>query len=786
MRFLRWKGDGSLELSPSVHSNFPKYAVLSHTWLNDDQEVTYDDLTNGTYHLKPEGCNKIRFCGEQAAKDGLEFFWVDTCCINKESSAELQEAITTMFQWYSNATKCYVYLNDVSASADDATTQHPPPRLWESAFRHSRWFRRGWTLQELIAPSSVEFFSVQGTRLGDKKTLEPYIHEITGIPCQALQGEDLDNFSAAQRLSWADNRQTKRQEDRAYCLLGLFSVFMPLLYGEGEHAFARLLEVIQKKFAGRAKLDSLLTTLPIAPQAAFQSTENQHAPTCLPNTRLELLETIAEWVNGEHERSIFWLCGNAGTGKSTVARTIARIHQDKGNLGASFFFSRGGGDIGHADRVSPTLAVQLAASIPSARRLICEAIQENKNIASTSLRDQWDQLILSPLSKLDCSAPGTVVVIVIDALDECGSERDIRIFLRLLALSKFPSNIRLRIFITSRPISPIRIGFAQIPQAKCQYFALHDIAPTIVARDLHLFFKHRFRAIREDRGYATDWPGRQIIARLVEGSCGSFSWASTACRFIRDGRRQGSRRISILVKDSIASAGPDKQLDVIYITVLKDTIEQDYTDDEKDGLYEVLRKVLGGIVILFSPLSMDSLANLLHLPSSDIHETLADLHTVFNIPDQKKHPIRLHHPTFREFLLNKNRCNDRNFWVDEKQAHKTLADNCVDLMSKMLRRDICGILSAGTQVKDVNPDLIEQCIPPELQYACIYWVHHYRQCGSHLRDGDKAHLFFKEHWLSWLEAMNLMGKSSEMAAIIRMYQSLLLVRANIPLMEILN
>jgi hypothetical protein len=775
MRFLQRNGRGGLELTSNIVGNIPKYAILSHTWLADDQEVTYEDLINQTSHLKPESHTKIQFCAEQATKDGLDYFWVDTCCIDKSSSAELQEALTSMFQWYRNATRCYVYLRDVSISADEANVQRCP-YPWESAFRQSKWFTRGWTLQELIAPPSVEFFSVQGTRLGDKNSLEQRISDVTGIPHRALRGDDLDGFTVDERLLWAQNRQTKRQEDRAYCLMGMFAVFMPLLYGEGEQAFARLMEGIKKKLADRAKLDGLITALPIAPQAAFDSPENHHRQACLPNTRLMLLHSIAEWADGLHERCIFWLSGKAGTGKSTVARTVAKIHADRGNLGASFFFSRGGGDVGHADRVVLTLAVQLATRIPAVRPHICEAIQENKGIASSSLRDQWDQLIINPLLKLDCNSQPSAVVFVIDALDECASERDIRVFLRLLALFRSPSNVRLRIFITSRPESPIQIGFSHIPQAKRQVYDLHDVARSIVDGDLYLYFRHCFKNIREERGFAADWPGTPIIRRLVGSSRGSFSWASTACRFIRDGKRQGRRRISILTENICLEADPDKQLDEIYLTVLKDTIEQGYTVEEKQGLYELLRKVLGSIVVLFSPLSMNSLANLLHLRPGDIHETLADLHTLFNIPSQMKRPIRLHHPTFRDFLLNKDRCSDPSFWVDEKQAHKALADNCVDLMSQMLRRDMCGFLSAGTLAKDVNPDLIEQCIPPELQYACIYWVHHYRQSGARLRDGDRAHIFFKKYYLFWLEAMSLLDKSSEMAAMIRMYQSLLLVR----------
>jgi hypothetical protein len=170
---------------------------------------------------------------------------VDTCCIDKSSSAELQQAITSKFRWYRDAARCYVYLSDVSINdcdLDNQLSQLP----WESAFRSSRWFSRGWTLQELIAPGLVEFFSREGSRLGDKRTLERQIHEITQIAILALQGTPLTEFSVEERLSWAENRQTTVQEDRAYCLLGIFNVYMPLIYGEGDNIFSRLREEIEK------------------------------------------------------------------------------------------------------------------------------------------------------------------------------------------------------------------------------------------------------------------------------------------------------------------------------------------------------------------------------------------------------------------------------------------------------------------------------------------------------------------------------------------------------------
>jgi hypothetical protein len=249
MRLLERNSAGEFSLTKDIVNNeIPPYAILSHTW-KEGEEVTFQELIDGTGKGKP-GYEKIRFCGEQAERDGLQFSWVDTCCIDKSNNTELSEAINSMFRWYHGATRCYVYLSDVSRHAFDKPNQLP----WESAFRKSRWFTRGWTLQELLAPDSVEFFSQEGERLGDKKTLERRVHEITGIAISALQGTPLSQFRIDERLSWAGNRQTTRNEDKAYSLLGIFDVYMPLIYGEGtENAFKRLREEIDKPSKGERK-----------------------------------------------------------------------------------------------------------------------------------------------------------------------------------------------------------------------------------------------------------------------------------------------------------------------------------------------------------------------------------------------------------------------------------------------------------------------------------------------------------------------------------------------------
>ncbi|PQE21863.1 hypothetical protein CJF31_00007706 [Rutstroemia sp. NJR-2017a BVV2] len=211
------------------------------------QEVTYHDLISGAGKSK-SGYEKIKFCGEQAAKDGLRYFWVDTCCIDKSDPAELSNAINSMFRWYRNAKKCYVYLTDVSTSGDDVYIQ-ANQSVWEAAFRSSRWFTRGWTLQELIAPAEVEFFSQERKLLGDKRSLEKPIYEITRIPFQALRGNPFSDFSIAERKRWVAQRQTTEEEDMVYCLLGLCEVSMPAIYGEGKEAALKRLEMTVKGFS---------------------------------------------------------------------------------------------------------------------------------------------------------------------------------------------------------------------------------------------------------------------------------------------------------------------------------------------------------------------------------------------------------------------------------------------------------------------------------------------------------------------------------------------------------
>ncbi|KAI1389579.1 HET-domain-containing protein [Hypoxylon trugodes] len=239
----------------------PPYAILSHTW--GKHEVTFRDVSK-SYYKNRKFCMKLEGCCRQAAKDGFHYVWIDTCCIDKSSSAELSEGINSMFQWYKKSTVCYVYLADVSAEDDPFNTP--------SEFRNSRWFTRGWTLQEILAPTELVFFdrvwneievdrisrspspsridrninALQNQQYFNSPALLRLLSDITNIPKRALDTGDFSQFCAAARLAWAAHRETKRVEDRAYSLFGILEVNMPLIYGEGEKAFIRLQEEVIK------------------------------------------------------------------------------------------------------------------------------------------------------------------------------------------------------------------------------------------------------------------------------------------------------------------------------------------------------------------------------------------------------------------------------------------------------------------------------------------------------------------------------------------------------------
>lgn len=781
MRLLRLEDDGRFSLVECVGKSTPPYAILSHTWGADHEEVNFKDLVEGTGKSKT-GYTKIRFCGAQAAKDDLQYFWVDSCCIDKSNNTELSEALNSMFRWYQEAEKCYVYLSDVAMLPSNAQIPSSPAP-WKAAFRSSRWFTRGWTLQELIAPASVEFFSVDWNFVGNKGTLQHEIHEITGIPIDALQGRDLSHLTVSERMSWAANRQTRREEDRAYSLMGIFNVYMSPIYGEGlEHALTRLHEEISRR--SRASLDRL----PHVPQAVYNSYDNRDEPTCLPDTRVQVLQEIRDWYCTDTGPPIFWLSGLAGMGKTTIARTVAQEADEKGSLGASFFFTRRATDLASPKKFFPSIAIQCAKRIPALETFIRESLEKHPDLPQLRLLDQWRQLVHAPFCRLPHGSHLPRLLLVIDALDECEGENDVRELLRLLLEAKDIPTVRFRVFVTSRPETPIRLGFRQMPSFVHRDLSLQSLPREAVDRDIRTFLIHEFAEIRQQLEiFRPNWPGHEVIDTLVQESSGLFIYAATVCRFIKSNDQWGTEDLLRMIlpsehtlrlqqrKGRLPRRSPFSDLDKIYNQVLEHSLQQMSNLEDQEDIAEEMGEIVSTIALVYEPLSIDALASLLDQDEITVYQRLKHLRSVLVVPDDTTSALRLLHPSFRDFLFDPKRCTSRHFSIDQTLAHKRMFGRCLDVLSNNLRQDICALDSPGTRATDIGESRLTDVLPLHVQYACVYWARHLLNVTNELRDDSQVFDFLRNHSLHWLEALSWLRKLSDGIHVLGPLRSLMLV-----------
>ena len=473
----------------------------------------------------------------------------------------------------------------------------------------------------------------------------------------------------------------------------------------------------------------------------------------------------------------------AGTGKSTIARTVAYKFAKQNKLGASFFFSRGRGDLGYAKKFFSTIATQLASKVPLLRDYISKAISGNPQIVREGLGEQWKHLILQPLMRLEAalsqqdkgSLEPRILLLVIDALDECDGGDDVRLILQCFAESKALRQVRLRVFITSRPEIPIRSSFTRISGNAHQDFALHDIDKVITQQDMSFFLSHELEEIRKEYCIGQGWPSESSIRFLAQRANGLFIYAATACRFLRCSRISTPEdQLELLFQDSSDSHSPDGAVDEIYLQVLTNTLIGDSDDRERHKITERFRAVVGPIVTLFDALSYTSLAKLINDSERSVRALLDNLHSLLDIPTSPDHPIQLLHPSFGDFVLDPNRCSNF-FWIDERKTHKRLTNMCLNFMSGHLRGDICGLKALDASCSTAPRDRVKQCLPPELQYACRYWVQHLQKSGLHPHDNGSVHVFLQEHLLHWLEALSLMRKTSEGILAITSLESILRV-----------
>jgi len=471
----------------------------------------------------------------------------------------------------------------------------------------------------------------------------------------------------------------------------------------------------------------------------------------------------------------------AGTGKSTISRTVAQSFASDGKLGASFFFKSGEAERGNASRFFTTIAAQLVRTVPAIIPYLSKAIDADPGISERLMKEQFENLVLQPLSEVGrISTTMLKLVFVIDAMDECEREGDIRNILHLLSRTQHLKSPHIRIFLTSRPELPIRLGFKKMSADAHQDLILQDIPKATIEHDISSFLKTEFKKIREDYNCShppnsslpVEWPGESSIRTLVTMASPLFIFAATVCRFVGDARWDPKEQLATIIKYQTTSQA--SQMDGTYLPVL-DKLLHGLTSAQKDRLVREFRDVVGSIVVLADPLSAVSLASLLDIPKSTVDCRLDPLHSVLSIPSKPDSPVRLLHLSFREFLLDPEKQGKTPFWVNGRERHGTMATKCLELMSKHLQENICHLEFPGVLRRDINIKIVDKCLTAELRYACRYWVYHLEQSKRHIQDRDAVHIFLLEHFLHWLEALSLIGKISESIAMIGTLQLLLAV-----------
>ncbi|RKK77386.1 Vegetative incompatibility protein HET-E-1 [Fusarium oxysporum] len=513
--------------------------------------------------------------------------------------------------------------------------------------------------------------------------------------------------------------------------------------------------------------------------AAYDSHANEHEARCHPQTRVDLLAQIYKWAGDPDSECIYWLQGMAGTGKSTISRTVAYELSRKEVLGASFFFKRGEGDRGKAARFFPTIATQLVRRLPSLIPHIQDAIETDSRIGEMAVSNQFENLIRIPLTKIPSNPQNPpTVVIVIDALDECDQEKDIQAIVSLLPQVKQVTSVHLKFFVTSRPEIPVYVEFRRIREPY-KDFILHLVDEHTIEHDITAFLNSKLAEVRNDynihplggQHLPKSWPSPAEVHDLVKMAVPLFIFAATACQLIQKGKHGDPEENLNKILERKRGTQMSK-LNELYLFVLEQLLDD--TTDSVEELSKRFQEIVGAIVMLADPLSTACLARLLEINEKRIRHMVGLLPSVLYIPPEKSAPIKPLHLSFRDFLINRDKHKTDPFWVDEKETHKKLAIRCLQLLMNddCLRKDMCDLRTPGVARSDIDRCKIDESLPSEARYACLYWVYHLKESHERIRDEDRAHKFLERHFLHWLEALSLIGRISESIGFIDELQSI--------------
>jgi hypothetical protein len=484
----------------------------------------------------------------------------------------------------------------------------------------------------------------------------------------------------------------------------------------------------------------------------------------------------------------------AGTGKSTIARTVCKRLAAKGVLGASFFFNKNEADRSHASMVFTTVAAHLVRKLPQMAPHTHQALEKDSLLRFKALQEQWNQLIAAPLSKVKLS-PAPRLVIVLDALDECNNSKDVRALISMLALSPEISSVSVRIFLTSRPELPIEPEFNKLSPSTHRDIRLHEVPKPVIEHDIALYLESEFSGIRNDHSLPQTWPGKEKLRMLVDVASPLFIYAATLCRFVGDEDSNESPEVRLenvlrsydrdtqvnptngrlLAVDH--TSWPLRQMEQTYRPIL-DQILLEITDPKsKIAFLKDFKIIVGSIILLADPLPIPGLSRLLGIEENSVRYHLRRFNSVLSIPRSPQVPVTLLHLSFREFLVDGANKGCHPFWCDAAATHLKLASLCLGIMADPsgLRKNLCDLNGWGTRKAEIDQRHIDSCLSSELAYACNYWIYHLSEAASQLPESmlEDVDRFLRTRFLNWLEAMSLMAKMNDVIHQFSMLKSLI-------------
>ena len=496
----------------------------------------------------------------------------------------------------------------------------------------------------------------------------------------------------------------------------------------------------------------LVDKLPRVIEATHKSERIAKMSTCFEGTRASVLEEIKTWINNNDGKCIFWLNGMAGIGKTTIARTIVdEMKENKGILLASFFFSKDDRHARDYRRVFTTLAYQLAFQRSQIKIALAQMIKTIGDCSDHPVVKQRDEFIVEPLKTLNGSRH--TVLFIIDALDECESNDDTSNILRLFLELESRVQCKLRILITSRPEYHIQNLFNKTENH--ERVVLHNIDAKVVREDIERYVRHRLQSIFGEQHLLDE----SDITRLVEKSGNLFIYAETVLRFIEGGNVNDPQEQLAIILDTQTDPDvkPYDAVDKLYLQVFEKALSQDVAFRKR--VEKRIDRITGVIVMLRQPLPVTALARFVGETPSATQSTLASLQSVILVPSSPNEAPRIFHPSFIDFITNKDRCTDKRFLVDVPARETILAKRCLELMVASLRQNMATIEDETTRNVEVV-DLegrVKKAIPDELRYACLHWAAH-MTAAEHADGMSLLDQFTRGRLLNWMEAMSLLGE----------------------------